>query len=1625
MSMQRVGLRFAALWVLCWGAWGAEWPEAMLQARADYIAAAGSGFKPVVTGVFTGATAPEHLVIDIRGRQELWLFTEGVPDYNYCQSIWGEPELVAADGTRTKLTEIKPVSAKVGWGSLLTNINHLNKGLQVRDRRFTHGFWSHADSALQFKLDGAYVTLETWVGIDAAAGSNGHARFLVGDQPQGRARLDGALTKVFAAFPGREALGRGVAEAWFDAPDAGTSELLSFATRLAESFGELGRARLEAVRGAADGGPAALLPLIHDLSAAKAAADRVIEAVAGVSIAGLRRAIVDLAETFPESYTGAAAWLARLDRIQGAGGIDLPQRCRSYEAAALALAPELVTLQQEALLANPLLDFGTLLLIRRNEGALGLPANWQSNSMLAKTGYNNDICALDMKDRQAPLRTVYRPAKDAFVGDVDLHFAGDRMLFSQSDPDGPWHVYEAGSDGSGLRRVTPEAEGSINNYDPCYLPDGAILYTSTAAMVAVPCVYGSTPVAHLFRLEADGKTTRQVTFDQEHAWCPSVLENGRVLYLRWEYADLPHSNSRLLFQCFPDGTNQSEFYGSNSYWPNGVFYARAIPGQPTRAVGIVTGHHGVPRMGELVVFDTARGRQEATGVVQRIPGFGQPVEALCRDALVDGSWPRFLHPYPLGRADGRGSGKFFLVAAKPQPASPWGLYLADTFDNLVLIRAEPGFALLEPLPLAARPRPPVVPSRVDTSRRDGLVYLNDIYRGGGLAGIPKGTVSTLRVFTYTFGYRGVGGLYGTIGMDGPWDCRRLLGTVPVDGDGSAFFRVPANTPIAVQPLDAEGKALQVMRSWFTVMPGETLSCVGCHEQQNQTPPLAPSAASRRSPDAITPWQGPTRNIAFRREVQPVLDRHCVGCHDGTTEQAGRVPFSLRDEPMKVAWSSKMSGSVGPEVGGRFSEGYRNLHRYVRHPGIESDMHRLAPMDYHADTTELLQILRKGHFGVSLSPGEWERLTCWIDLNTPFHGEWSSIVGTEFAAAAEKTRGDMRRRYANVDENDEDLAQPEALPELPAAAPAAAASTPTAAVPAAPVATGVAAPPAAPGLPRRQIVDLGGGVRLGFVFIPPGDFVMGSASGHPDEQPAHPVRLERGFWMSENEITNQAFRRFAPDHDSRRESKQGYQFGVMGYRLNTAKQPVVRVSWEQAVAFARWVETVTGLPASLPTEEQWEYACRAGSTTPFWFGPTTADFATLANLGDRTLKRLASNPYTEDQAIDDPPEFDDWVPKAEGVDDGVLVSAPVGHYQANPWGLFDMHGNVWEWTRSDYGPYPGAAAGAGTGALAGQKVVRGGSWRDRPQRCTSSYRLAYRPYAPVFNVGFRLVLDSDAAELSPRAAPSAGVADRRSVVVADSGQRKLLCFSGAGETLWEIPDVSCYDLQVLPNGHVLYCDAAEKQSRVVEFDPAARRTVWEYVAPGEVFSCQRLADGMTLVGECSSGRLVEVDAAGKVARLIPIRTDQPGHGALRWARKTPAGTYVAAHLAERCVREYGAEGQLLRQLDCPYPVFGVEPLANGHLLVSCERALLEFDAAGRVVWHLFEEDIPGLRLRSLSGISALPGGNILVCNWLGHDREGDGEPLFEISRDKQIAWMLPDASRTQWVGCAGLLPAAGP
>ncbi len=1068
-----------------------------------------------------------------------------------------------------------------------------------------------------------------------------------------------------------------------------------------------------------------------------------------IDFAAMRRAIDDLSGSFPERYPHSEETLRRLAECE----TRLPTLRRAMEEGrveAIREVDRLVTLRRDTLLANPLLDFDRLLLIRRkpigdprrrkgpNRGMgefFGLPQQsaWQLDRIRQPYGWENEIAVLSSLRDDATIETLYRPPMPRLISDIDLHFDARKLLFSMPGSHHVWQVFEVDADGRNSRQVSVGDQSDAQNFDGCYLPNDEIVFVSTAVKQGVPCSDGIA-VAMNYVMDGDGRNVRQLCFDQDHDYCPTVMNDGRVLYLRWDYTDLPHQWPRILFTMNPDGTGQREYYGSNSYWPNAIFFARPIPGHPTKIAGIVTGHH-VGRIGELVIFDPALGRQEADGVVQRIPGYGQKVEPIIMDKLTIDSWPKFTHPFPL-------SEKYFLVACKPGPDDLWGIYLADVFDNLVLIKEIEGYALFEPTPFRPTLRPPVIPSKVDPSQRDAIVYLEDIYQGPGLKGVPRGTVKRLRVFAYHFAYPYKTGGQHRVGTDGPWEPKRILGTVPVEADGSAAFRVPAKMPISIQAIDANHRAVQLMRSWTTAMPGEIVSCVGCHEHQNAGPPSRATIAATRKPSTIEPWHGPLRGFSFPREVQPVLDRHCVSCHDGSDRPDGQSIADLRgDRDAMVVIASNdpkprlIRGVPREELvrkySGVFEPAYFELRRFVRVGGLESDLHVLPPGEFAADTTELVQMIEKGHHGVRLDAESWDRLATWIDLNAPCHGTWREILGLQQTQSDHARRHELQRLYGGVDDDPERI--PERIPDP--AEEVSTAVTPRPITPSDRVDIECPDWPFDPAEARRRQsagsdeahrrIDLGDGVSLELALIPSGEFLMG-------DTPAR-VKIAEPFWMGRFEITNEQFARFDPTHDSRHEhgTASFNSRRAIGPPLNGPKQPVVRISWQQATAFCRWASKQTGWKVTLPSESQWEYACRAGTAGEFYYGDRDTDFSPFANMADATINRWAT--YNESR------RSADQVPRDARFDDGSLVTAEVGSYRANAWGLHDMHGNVWEWTRSTYEPSL-YAADLDAAADSDRRTIRGGSWYDRPKRCGSASRLGYPTWRRVYNVGFRVVCE---------------------------------------------------------------------------------------------------------------------------------------------------------------------------------------------------------------------------------------------------------------------------------------------
>ncbi len=1034
----------------------------------------------------------------------------------------------------------------------------------------------------------------------------------------------------------------------------------------------------------------------------------------------LRRAIIDLSQTFPQKYGHAHSYLAQLDSLQKALAAGDPQA-----------PPAFKKLYQRALLDNPLLDMSGILLVKRRQPDIskevrdpahrrsifgwggkvtqalknmGIPSNHECNSSLKKSGYDNQIAVLSPVHPMGRLKFLYTPPDSGYVGEIDLHWDGKKLLFTRSDAVN-WNVWQINTDGSGLRRISHTPD-DVDSWDACYLPGGRIVFGSNASYQSVPCWHGKRRVSNLYLMNGDGTGMRRLCFDQDHDFHPAIMGNGQVLYHRWDYTGINHIFFRQLMVMNPDGTGQRALYGSNSWFPNALYFPRNLPGNGGRIVCILSGYHGAHRMGRLVVVDVNRGFYDADGLVCRISGRGRKIEPKIKDNLVDLDWPKFLHPYPL-------SDKYFLVSAWPGPEATWGIYLADVFDNLVLLHKMPGYALLEPVPLIKRPVPPVIPDRIKPEKENGVVYLHNVYSGPGLDGVPGGVVKKLRIIAYHFGYPGLAGPH-KIGYGGPWEAMRIVGTVPLEEDGSAMFHVPANTPLAVQPLDEKGRAVQLMRSWFTVMPGEVRSCIGCHESPADAVPLKTARAALRTVRDISPWYGPARGFDFEREVQPVLTAHCMPCHDGAS---GSRP-DLRPEKYFTQYRGKKLSTLGvrrlhPDMvavtGGclPYTPAYDALLPYVRRVGIEDDVKMLVPAEYRANTSELIQMLEQGHHGVRLDPEAWDRLYTWIDLNAPCHGTWGDVFPVP--DGADKRRLDLQQRYGGPAKDFEQV--PVADVYIP----------PVKSPVTGPVSTaGLFLPPTGPKKsltahngngPHLKTVPLGRNLQLQLARVPAGRITAGHRT----------ICVDSAFWMAATEITNAQYRLFEKDHDSRYFGKRHARSDDMGLTLDGDNQPVVRISWRQAAAFCEWLSRETGMAFYLPDPQQWEFACRAGSADDMHYGGSDENFTAWANMGDKNFSRGKMRNGLQITGGVEHLDLEGAALCDTLYDDGMVVTAPVGSYRPNGYGLYDMHGNAAEWTNSK----------------TVLKAACGGSFFDRPQRCRAGSRNYYPDWQKVFNVGFRV------------------------------------------------------------------------------------------------------------------------------------------------------------------------------------------------------------------------------------------------------------------------------------------------
>ena len=1306
------------------------WIDASIKAKTELQTQLQKTGMPIISSFKKHKEKAEPFAVDLKGVDKLVLITAGGPDgSDYDQAVWGNARLIKADGTAVWLDEVPFEYGVAGWAKPKMNINAYDHEIFIAGKEYKHGVFCHANGTLVYPIKGEYVRFEAEVGIDDTS-SGGSVYFqalnvvpkFVGDELI--AKYPEQIGMLGAMMDGLDT--------WLITPDASIEK--------------------QAVE--------AMVGKLKDGSYYKS----VVQQIANEKDVNTQiRKYLELFEKLQDVYAlqGELEWL-NIDAIKLAFA-DMSKQ-KGFDAAKYQpMLNELVQLQQKGfsgiykgdeqaiadarkaldnkkaiLLGNPLLDADKIVAVRYKLGStarqamapsLGTQANnWSNQESARRSGFDAEIVELSNLRGDMQMKSIFKPiVPDASIADLRMHWDANRVMFTtlMGENDKRWNVYEVKLDGTGCKKLIENEEPDLEFYDGTYLPDGRIIANSNIGYQGVPCVSGDDPVGNMVLYTPEQKNLRRLTFDQDANWNPVVMNNGRVMYTRWEYTDLTHYYSRIVMHMNPDGTENKALYGSGSMFPNSTFDIQPLPGHGSAFVGIISGHHGVARSGRLIIFDPTKGRKNVQGMVQEIPHRNRPIQELIKDELVNGVWPQFVKPTPL-------NDKYFLVAAKLDPQSLWGLYLVDIYDNVTCLMQAEGEGYISPILVKETKTPPAIPDRVKLNEKEATIFIQDIYEGEGLRGIPRGTVKELRLHAYEYAYVKTRSDHNWHGIQSGWDIKRLLGTVPVEEDGSAIFKVPANTPISIQPIDKDGVAVQWMRSWVTGQPGEVVSCIGCHEDQNQIPIPKRVMASQKAAVPLKAPEGGVRSFTFDLEIQPILDRACIACHNGE----GKA-FDLR-------------GGKKDKLG--YGTSYLNIHPYVHRQGGEGDMVVLQPYEYHPNTSELVRILKKGHHNVKLTDAEWLKLYNWIDYNAPDKGYFdANVLGKEIIPYQGfdqiERRKELTDKYANGMGVDWKKEIADYASYLKAQGPI----TPVMPEKAAPVKVKNVK---AKGWPfdkaaikdmlaketsNRKEVEIAPGVKINFVRIPAGEFVMGSYNGESDAYPTAKVKIDKPFWMGEMEITNQQFNAIYPDHDSRFVDQLWKDHVVQGYPANEPNQPVIRVNYNDAMDYCKQLSEKTGLNITLPTEAQWEWACRAGSDSDFWYGDMNTDFGKYENLADKTTLLFAVS------GVDPKPmspnsywyKYYTYLPKEEGVDDGQLIQTGEKVYEANPFGLYNMHGNVSEWTRSDYVPYP---YNPKTKLTSDHKVVRGGSYIERPKFSTAYARKAYYPYQRVFNVGFRVIIE---------------------------------------------------------------------------------------------------------------------------------------------------------------------------------------------------------------------------------------------------------------------------------------------
>jgi len=638
--------------------------------------------------------------------------------------------------------------------------------------------------------------------------------------------------------------------------------------------------------------------------------------------------------------------------------------------------------------------------------------------------FGGNLCVLRLRDGR--VRELAPELSHGIFGRCDLSFDGRRVVFGwKENLDVGFRIWEVGIDGRGLRQLTfppPDEAARIAKYKldmgkrwvykhhtddmhPCYLPDGGICFASSRCEYGILCDGpDKLTTSVLYRMDADGGNIEKLSDNSVSESAPSVMNDGRVLYTRWEYVDNGSVTNKGLWAMRPDGTGSEEVYGMNIAFPSVFNVARAVPESNTLFTAI-----GAPHMplgvGTLMLIDTRLDRRTGAPVTYITPGVDvqhqwgwdnvpggatkpiPPDQQKGRDGRGNTDrGPLFMDPYPL-------SDSAFLVSFNPREKwnvrNAYGLYLIDSQGQRNLLWKDAEYSGWMPMPVRTRPTPPVLRGTIDDELAEqGLarVIVMDIYRG--LGNVPRGTIKYIRINEH---------------VPRPWASRRFWGgdvydqqhsvvtckshlglkiqhgVVPVEADGSAHFLVQADKNIFLQALDKDFIEVQRERTFVNFRPGETRSCVGCHEQaQNVSRSSRPRLAQAVQRDADMPGPQPgestgARPLSYAVDVQPVWDAHCTSCHGPDKTEADLDLSGTLTERFNQSYEAIMKRKLIPIIG-------------ENHPKAGNN-HYLPPYSLGTYASKLWTYLDPKHYDVKLTPAQRVAVTTWIDSNGQYYGSY--------------------------------------------------------------------------------------------------------------------------------------------------------------------------------------------------------------------------------------------------------------------------------------------------------------------------------------------------------------------------------------------------------------------------------------------------------------------------------------------------------------------------------------------------------------------------------------------------------------------------------------------------------------